>query len=132
MINDLVKTNKGEVIKVESISTKRQHRKVGYHKEDDPCHIKYVRQGYLFPILITKEILIGLKFTDCGKAGLQRLPDELAHKHLTFYLEECLLGVGFILPDCEVSLVRNIFYVHQFQQALRLCELHELADNIKL
>lgn len=42
-IGTRLRTNKGEIITVESISTKRQHRKVGYHLPDDPYRIKYVR-----------------------------------------------------------------------------------------
>lgn len=136
MINDLVRTNKDEIIKVESISTKRQHRKVGYHKPADITHIKYVRQGQLEPILLTEEILElnGFVNRNYDNAGFQRLPDELANKHLTLYFEEGVFGVGFpdVSVDKELSVIRNIFYVHQLQQVLRLCGLNELADNFKV
>lgn len=42
-IGSILKTSRGEYIKVESISTKRQHRKVGYHREGELSRIRYVR-----------------------------------------------------------------------------------------
>lgn len=130
MINDLVRTNRGEVIKVESISTKRQHRKVGFHRADDKYHIKYVRQGQIEPILLTKEILFGLGFTDCGKAGFQRRADTLANKHITLYLYEGMLVVGFPEEDEDISLIHEVFTMHKLQRALRTCGLDDLANNI--
>lgn len=130
MINDLVRTNRGEVIKVESISTKRQHRKVGFHRADDKYHIKYVRQGQIEPILLTKEILIGLGFTDCGKAGFQRGADTLANKHISLYLHEGMLCVGFPREDEDISLILEVFTMHRLQQALRMCGLDYFANNI--
>lgn len=130
MINDLVRTNRGEVIKVESISTKRQHRKVGFHRADDKYHIKYVRQGQIEPILLTKEILIGLGFTDCGKAGFQRGADTLANKHISLYLYEGMLIVGLQRKDEDISFIHEVFTMHRLQQTLRMCGLDDLANNI--
>lgn len=85
---------------------------------------------------ITEEILELNDFVNrnCDNAGFQRLPDELANKHLTLYFEEGVFGVGFpdVSVDKELSVIRNIFYVHQLQQVLRLCGLNELADNFKV
>lgn len=55
-IGSLLRTNKGEIIKVESISTKR---KVGYHPADNPSRIKYVRlcECELVETPITPELL---------------------------------------------------------------------------
>lgn len=55
-------TNRNEVIEVESISTKRQHRKLGYHDTKDRTHIKYVRLGQVEGIRITPDILLALGF----------------------------------------------------------------------
>ena len=58
-IGTQLRTNHGELITVESISTKHQHRKVGYHREGDPYHIKYVRlaQCEIVTTPITPELL---------------------------------------------------------------------------
>ena len=56
-IGSIIRTNRGEVIRVESISTKRQHRKVGYHRPDDPYHIHYVRLAVCEGIPVTRELL---------------------------------------------------------------------------
>lgn len=121
MINDLVKTNKGEVIRVESISTKRQHRKAGYHKPDDITHIKYVRQGQLEPIPLTEEILKKNHFrwmetwsAWCFFAeGLTVMLIKLEHSF-------CVYGTNI---SCS--------YVHELQHILRLGGLSELADDFK-
>ncbi|MCQ2231657.1 MAG: hypothetical protein MJZ30_07415 [Paludibacteraceae bacterium] len=130
MINDLVRTNRGEVIKVESISTKRQHRKVGFHRADDKYHIKYVRQGQIEPILLTKEILIGFGFTDCDKAVFQRRADTLANKQISLYLYDGTLIVGFPGKDQDIILIHEVFTMHRLQQALRMCGLDDFANNI--
>lgn len=59
-IGTRLRTNKGEIITVESISTKHQHRKVGYHLPDDPQYFKYVRLVQCTEIIetpITQELL---------------------------------------------------------------------------
>ncbi len=132
MIKDLVKTNKGEVIKVESISTKRQHRKVGYHTDESFTKIKYVRQGQIEPILLTPEILEANGFVSRADAGYQRREDELANRHLTYYENSGMLGVGLPFVDRSSDIIHRIKYVHELQQALRLCGLKELADNFKI
>lgn len=123
MINDLVRTNKDEIIKVESISTKRQHRKVGFHRADDKYHIKYVRQGQLEPILLTEEILKKnhFRWMDTWSAWC-------------FFAEN---GGSIILMKIKDSFcvhVTNIScsYVHELQHILRMVGLNEVADNFKI
>ena len=38
-----LRTNRNQVITVQSISSKSQHRKAGYHAPNEPCHMRYVR-----------------------------------------------------------------------------------------
>lgn len=63
-IGSLIRTNRGEIIRVESISSKSQNRKVGYHSTDDPCRMKYVRLAVCEGIDITPAVLesVGYEF----------------------------------------------------------------------
>ena len=58
-IGTLLRTNEGEIIRVETISSKRQHRKVGYHPKGRPTYMRYVRlaQCELVETQITPELL---------------------------------------------------------------------------
>lgn len=130
MINDLVRTNRGEVIKVESISTKRQHRKVGFHRADDKYHIKYVRQGQIEPIPLTKDFFVA--------NGWKK--NEVYHNNYTlrnesYYLivynfDNHHLGIRIYSEDEVRELFVSVRYVHELQQALRMCGLDDLANNI--
>lgn len=126
-IGSLLRTNKGEIIRVESISTKRQHRKVGYHTPDNPCRIKYVRLVNCEGIELTPEILEKNGFTKfLFDNGLCRY----------MYCEKN----GFILSlyhnkeihtgCCSRDII--IQYIHQLQFALICAGLHKLANEIKI
>lgn len=113
-IGCLLRTNKGEVIRVESISTKRQHRKIGYHSKGDMIHIKYVRMGQVEGIELTKEI---------------------CHKNLLKYEE----GEGLSLRICGESTfymsfgcIREAKYVHEVQMAMYLSGWEDKADNFEV
>lgn len=136
MVNDLVRTNKDEIIKVESISTKRQHRKVGYHKPADITHIKYVRQGQLEPIPLTAIMLAnnGMREDKWDEGDIQRCGG-IAYRE--FHANEKFFYVrGHGENPVEWKVYNNgqvtVKYVHEFQHALRLCGLNELADNFKI
>ena len=121
MIGDYVMTSRNEVIKVESISTKRQHRKVGYHHSGDICHIKYVRQGQIEPIPLTEEILKKNGYVE--NKGAWWLKSDL------FTLNEFIKG-GYCSSAFHEQVIIN--YVHELQHALRLCGLNDMADNFKI
>lgn len=80
------------------------------------------------PIPITPEILKKNGFRDCGDAGFQRLPDDIAPKHLTIY-DNGMFSDGVPFRDKNISLIHNINHVHTLQLALHLSGLDELADN---
>ena len=117
--------------------------KVGYHNV--PNKLDWVRFSLLEPIPLTTEIL--------EKNGFNKVPqpDCLNSYHWEFsqYEEETdglLYGIwAFCNPfrgmfisiendsDCEpVNFSKQIEHFHEFQQALRLCGLDELADNLKI
>lgn len=125
MIGDYVMTSRNEVIKVESISTKRQHRKVGYHHSCDICHIKYVRQGQIEPIPLTEEIL--------KKNGWNKRPHssiyEIEGVPFAIEIDKCELYLGECWDD--YTIIFSLEYIHQLQHILRLCGLYEKADNIE-
>ena len=77
-VGTLLRTNKREIIKVESISTKHQHRKVGYHIEGDPYHIKYVRLSQCTEIVetpITIDLLKANGWEMSNRYSVGHLPD---------------------------------------------------------
>lgn len=135
MINDLVQSNKGEIIKVESISTKRQHRKVGYHRKCDMYKMKYIRQGQISPIILTSEIIKKNDFYNQEAYGYQRIANQaLGERHLTMYVHDdaWVMGIGFPLRDDDLDLIHGVKYVHEWQQLLRRCGMKDLANNIKI
>lgn len=113
-IGCLLRTNKGEVIRVESISTKRQHRKIGYHPQGDSTHIKYVRLGQVEGIELTTEI--------CNKNLLKY------NEHDGLSLRICGEGPLYISFGC----IRDIKYVHEVQMAMYLCGWKDKADNFEV
>ena len=128
------------LIKIAAIHQK----KVGYHNV--PNKLSWVRFSLLEPILLTSEIL--------EKNGFDKVfsqPDCLNPYYWEFkeYEEEtnALLyhikaysnpfrGMYIFIEnfgDCAtLSFNKQIEHLHEFQQALRLCGLDELADNLKI
>lgn len=113
-IGSILRTNKGEIIRVESISTKHQHRKVGYHTPDDPYRIKYVRLAQCEGIELTPEIL-GNNGFEYDKENREWRIDGISF--LSGY------DKWFHIADVSINLV------HEFQFALIFEGLHELSDN---
>lgn len=77
------------------------------------------------PIPLTEEILKanGWKWRSKGCIRSMRLFDEEGHSIMTLTYGK-LMSIGG--HEIEIE------YVHQLQQALRLCGLTELADNFKI
>jgi len=123
MIGDYLRTNKGTVIKVESISTKHQNRKVGYHLPDDQYHIKYVRLSQCYPILLTEEFLLD--------NGFEKKDNNRYYKGEIFKWSvdvSLFVDGSFIMVtnDLDHRGVNNAHicdngYVHILQHALRMC-----------
>lgn len=84
------------------------------------------------PIPLTGQILAANGFVDRWQYGFQRLADEQCKSHLTYYPEAKHMFVGDPQIDSSFSLVDNISYVHQLQNALRICGFTKFADNLKL
>lgn len=127
-IGSLLRTNNGEIIRVESISTKRQHRKVGYHREGDPCHIHYVRLAQCEGIELTEGILIMNGFRESIEEDTWYFPEGCKVHKRGYAIEKEIDCIWYITDH----LLMPITYVHQLQFALFLCGLDEVADNFKL
>lgn len=130
MINDLVRTNRGEVIKVESISTKRQHRKVGFHRADDKYHIKYVRQGQIEPILLTKDFSVANGWKKNGVYHNDYILKNEYYYFIGYNFDNHHLRIRIYSEDAVRELFVSVRYVHELQQALRMCGLDDIANNI--
>lgn len=127
-IGSLLRTNKGEIIRVESISTKRQHRKVGYHTPDDPYRIKYARLAQCEGIELTPEILEKNGWKDADPSLFQGRTyvfiGDSASLTLNHWNDFYTISIGC----CDRPLVN----VHQLQFALICAGLPELAMNLKV
>lgn len=127
------------LIKIAAIHQK----KVGYHKV--PNKLNWVRFSLLEPIPLTPEIL--------EKNGFDKVPqpdclnpyswefkkfeegtDELLY-HIRAY-DTPFRGMYISIEnfgDCAtLSFNKQMESLHKFQQALRLCDLDELANNLKI
>lgn len=111
IIGAFLRTNKGEIIKVESISTKHQHRKVGYHAAGDATHIKYVRLGQVEGIELTPEILAKNFGTICSLN---------------------ILSMSIVVNGITYLTFRQIQYVHELQAALYACDRQDLAEGFQV
>lgn len=127
------------LIKIAAIHQK----KVGYHST--PNKLNWVRFSLLEPIPLTSEIL--------EKNGFNKVPQPNCLNPYHWEFKEYEEGTGILLclikaycnlfrgmyisienhGDCEpVNFGKQIEHFHEFQQALRLCSLDELANNLKI
>lgn len=134
-IGSRLRTNRGETITVESISTKRQHRKVGYHAPDDPYHIRYVRLCQCEPVEtpITAELLEANGWTvlyfphpednskdpDYAKAsiGPHFAEYQFGRNSLNIWLDYDCQYCDIINPDLHIRVCKN---AEQLQQAFAI------------
>lgn len=123
-IGSLLRTNKGEIIRVESISTKRQHRKVGYHTPNDPYHIKYVRLAQCEVVELTSEILEanGFRWMQTWASYF------LSNKDKKYVMVTNDEEEGFGIHSTQI----RFHYVHQLQFILITAGLPELAMKLKV
>lgn len=127
------------LIKIAAIHQK----KVGYHNV--PNKLNWVRFSLLEPILLTSEILEKNGFNKVPQPGCsnpyywefkeyEEGTDELLH-HIKAYSNPFRGMYIFIdnFGDCAtLSFNKQVESLHELQQALRLCGLDELADNLKI
>ena len=127
------------LIKIAAIHQK----KVGYH--DVPNKLNWVRFSLLEPIPLTSEIL--------EKNGFNKIPQSGCSNPYYWEFKEYEEGTDALLyhikaysspfrgmyifinnfGDCAtLSLNKQIEHFHEFQQALRLCGIDKLADNLKI
>ena len=116
MIGDLVLIKpEMKPIKVAAVHQK----KIGYHIRADK--LNWVRLGLLEPIPLTPKIL--------EKNGFEYEPYKLAW-HLPNGFRILMSEIwALYLDDC---LKAKLYNVHQLQHALRLCELSDIANNLKV
>jgi len=127
------------LIKIAAIHQK----KVGYHNV--PNKLNWVRFNLLEPIPLTSEILEKNGFDKVPQPGCsnpyhwefkeyEEETDELLY-HIKAYSNP-FRGMYVSIEnfgDCAtLSLNKQIEHFHELQQALRLCGLDELADNLKI
>lgn len=122
-IGSLLKTNFGEIIKVDSIGTKKQNRKVGYHRKGESCHIRYVRLAQCEPIPLTKEILM-------ANGWVSDSPNVYTRKQCDFILNTYDSHKGFSTAFDDLVLTAE--FAHELQNALVVCGCEDLADNLKV
>ena len=104
------------------------HKKVGYHAVTHK--LNWVRMDLLEPIPLTKKILEINGFELRDGFFYHRIDDK--PHHYDFKLENggVFTSEGYTLQCCIYHL--TIRYVHELQNALRLCRLDDLADNFKV
>ena len=112
------------------------HKKVGYHAVTNK--LNWVRMDLLEPIPLTPEILEKNGFerhitAPCGyyHAPVDDMFDILFHASEDTYEDTWHTEVFIDHNDNEYVLF-NLCYVHEFQHALRLCGLNDLANSLKL
>lgn len=127
------------LIKIAAIHQK----KVGYH--NTPNKLNWVRISLLEPIPLTAEILEKNGFNKVPQSGCLN-PYYWEFKEYEEETDELLYSIkaccnlfrGMYISienhgDCEpVNFGKQIEHFHEFQQALRLCSLDELANNLKI
>jgi len=127
------------LIKIAAIHQK----KVGYHNV--PNKLNWVRFSLLEPILLTSEILEKNGFNKVPQPGCSN-PYYWEFKKFEEETEELLYHIkaysnpfrGMYISidnfgDCAtLSFNKQVESLHELQQALRLCGLDELADNLKI
>lgn len=127
------------LIKIAAIHLK----KVGYHST--PNKLNWVRISLLEPIPLTAEIL--------EKNGFNKVPQPNCSNPYHWEFKEYEEGTDELLylikaycspfrgmyisidnyGDCEpVNFDKQIEHIHELQQALRLCDLDKLANNLKI
>lgn len=128
-IHDFVMTAKGEIVKVESISTEKQGRKIGYIRSES-SRIKYAKS--VEPIPLTKELLVAngwAKSEDSsGEECYLFKHSNNAYDDLGYYFSENRIEV----ENVGVKITAMCYYVHDLQQALRLCGFNDLANDFKV
>lgn len=87
--------------------------------------------GLIKPIPITEEVLRANGFSRIGKDGMTVLKIEEERKEIRAMF--CFIEIRSTSHhETMIKLHSTQFYVHEFQHALRLCGLTELANNFKI
>lgn len=125
------------LIKIAAIHQK----KVGYHST--PNKLNWVRIGLLEPIPLTSEILEKNGFNkvpqpDCSNPYHWEFKEYEEGTDESFYCIKAynnfFRGMRITIEnyvDCN-NFGKQVEHFHELQQALRLCDLDELADNLKI
>ena len=113
MIGDYVQTE-GKSIMVDAVHQK----KVGWHNQQD--RLSWVREGLLEPIPLTAEILKNNGFKRDGGASIGYYG-----KYTLVLMHWSEDRMQFVISDDRPGWVLklDISYVHELQQALRLCRI---------
>lgn len=140
-IGSLLRTNEGEIIRVETITSKAKHRKVGYHPQGRPTYMRYARLAQCEGVELTPEILemVGFSCSDADGIVAQKLKSS---KRYTLKIDDSEIVIisnlleikspNRILPILPLRHIFFVQYLHQLQFALICAGLHDLANNIKI
>lgn len=133
-IGSYVKTKSGEIIKIESISTDRQHRKVGYFKNAPYIGLMYERIGNIEGVPITERILRenSIRFTFDGTLFVLYENKDKYDSVDVVIRDNNSIELNVKKNNTHIISYMPISYVHQLQQALNLCGLTELAKNLEM
>lgn len=119
MIGDWVWTS-GHPVKIETILRIEVGYLKQYHKEFE----------FIDPVPLTEEMLkangFRESFIDCGCHYFPEMYQGLNNRGFAVEADD---NGKFWITDHQLMKIR---YVHEFQHALRLCGLNELADNFKI
>lgn len=84
-----------------------------------------------YPIPLTPEILKKNGFEKFGDYGLYKL--ELEEERIIIRTNSVFIEIYSTSGHERMARLHSVnFHVHEFQHALRLCGLNDLADNLKL
>lgn len=131
MLGDLILINgtTHRIQAIDSIDAEIQADDELYYVGEDRCHSEDKIEG----IPITSEIL--------EKNGIKKRGDKYVvfgwegAKQWYVTLEDFKPQFDFWFitsSDRDLNIIGQISYIHQLQQALRLCKLNELADNFRI
>lgn len=118
-------------------------KKVGYHNRID--RLSWVRHGMLVPIPLTTELLERNGFNKVSQQGcsnpyywmLEKYEEESEELLYRIKAYKTMFRGMYVsidnYADCEpIKFSKQIEHFHELQHTLRLCDLNELTDNLKV
>lgn len=129
IIGAVLKTAKGEIIRVESITTSHK-RKVGFRREGDN-HLHYARLASCEGVPLTDDILTESGWKKEMRYGyvLEKYECGIYHKYDG---EEGFSIIGGMVNQkpCQLQLAEPIRCIHELQASFARCGMYEKIRNI--